>query len=79
MSVLEVDSKGRVTVPKTYRRELRLEGKVLAINAGDHLKLIPIPKDPVASLRGAFSIKKSFRELRRQAEVEAAKAVVKKD
>jgi len=76
--VLELDSKGRLTVPKSYRRELQLERKVLVVNAGDHLKLIPIPKDPVETLRGAFSIKKSFRELRKQAEAEAQKELAEK-
>lgn len=79
MSVLELDSKGRLTVPKAYRRELQLEGKVLVVNAGDHLKLIPIPKDPVESLRGAFSVKKSFRQLREQAELQALRELQRKD
>jgi len=70
MSVLQLDKKGRVTVPKEYRNELGLQ-KVLAINAGDHLKLIPIPKDPIKALRGAFTTKKTFRELRRRAEAAA--------
>jgi len=65
-------------VPKSYRRELQLERKVLVVNAGDHLKLIPIPKDPVETLRGAFSLKKSFRKLRKQAEAEAQKELAEK-
>jgi AbrB family looped-hinge helix DNA binding protein len=73
MSLVELDKKGRVTVPKEYRRELGLQDKVLVINAGDHLKLIPIPKDPIKALRGAFTVKKSFRVLRKQAEAEAEK------
>lgn len=76
--MLELDNKGRLTVPKSYRRELQLERKVLVVNAGDHLKLIPIPKDPVETLRGAFSVKKSFRELRKQAEAEAQKELAQK-
>ena len=75
---MELDNKGRLTVPKSYRRELQLERKVLVVNAGDHLKLIPIPKDPVETLRGAFSVKKSFRELRKQAEAEAQKELAQK-
>ncbi len=75
MSLVELDKKGRVTVPKEYRRELGLQDKVLVINAGDHLKLIPIPKDPIKALRGAFTVRKSFRELRKQAEAEAEKDV----
>ena len=67
-----------LTVPKSYRRELQLERKVLVVNAGDHLKLIPIPKDPVETLRDAFSLKKSFRKLRKQAEAEAQKELAEK-
>jgi AbrB family looped-hinge helix DNA binding protein len=71
MSLLELDKKGRVTVPKECRRELGFQDKVLVINTGDHLKLIPIPKDPIKALRGAFTVRKSFKELRKQAEAEA--------
>jgi hypothetical protein len=46
--------------------------KVLVINAGDHLKIIPLPTDPLATLHGAFNTEKSFSELRRQAERTAA-------
>jgi len=73
MSLVELDKKGRVTVPKEYRRELGLQDKVLVINAGDHLKLIPIPRDPIKALRGAFTVRKPFRELRKHAEAEAEK------
>jgi bifunctional DNA-binding transcriptional regulator/antitoxin component of YhaV-PrlF toxin-antitoxin module len=52
VSLLDLDKKGRLTLPKEYRRQLGLHGKVLAINAGDHLKLIPLPADPVKALRG---------------------------
>ena len=75
MSVLELDKKGRLTVPKGYRRELGIEGKVLVINAGDHLKVIPIPRDPILTLKGAFSVRKPFKDLRKQAEAEAQRAV----
>jgi AbrB family looped-hinge helix DNA binding protein len=75
MSLLELDKKGRVTVPKEYRRELGLDGKILVINAGDHLKLIPVPKDPIQALRGAFTTKKPFKQLRKQAEAEAEKEI----
>jgi AbrB family looped-hinge helix DNA binding protein len=73
MSLLKLDKKGRVTVPEEYRRELGLQDRVLVINAGDHLKLVPIPKDPINALRGAFKTRKSFKELRKQAEAELVK------
>jgi bifunctional DNA-binding transcriptional regulator/antitoxin component of YhaV-PrlF toxin-antitoxin module len=70
LSLSELDEKGRLTVPKDFRRSLGIERKVLLIDAGDHLKIIPVAKDPIAALRGAFKTKKSFRQLRRQAEAE---------
>lgn len=78
VSIVELDEKGRLTVPKTYRHELGMSRKVLMINAGDHLKLIPVPSDPVKALRGAFTVKKSFKKLRRQAEILAETEIAKK-
>ena len=42
--------------------------KVLVINTGDHLKMIPLPPDPLKTLHGAFNTEKTFEELRKQAE-----------
>ncbi|MGB9760091.1 MAG: MraZ C-terminal domain-containing protein [Thermoproteota archaeon] len=69
MSILELDSKGRLTLPKKIRESLNIERKVLVINAGDHLKVIPLPSNPFQVLHGAFNVKKSFKELRKQAEL----------
>lgn len=41
---------------------------MLVINVGSHLKIIPLPSDPLKALDGAFTTKKSFKELRQQAE-----------
>jgi len=68
MSILELDKKGRVTLPKEIRHSLGIVKKVLIINAGDHLKLIPLPSDPFQILHGAFNVRKTFKELRKQAE-----------
>lgn len=68
MSILELDSKGRLTIPKEVREYLKIGMKVLIINAGDHLKIIPLPSNPFTVLHGAFNIKKPFKELRKQAE-----------
>ncbi|MGB9895955.1 MAG: AbrB/MazE/SpoVT family DNA-binding domain-containing protein [Thermoproteota archaeon] len=64
-----MDSKGRLTLPKKIRESLNIERKVLVINAGDHLKVIPLPSNPFQVLHGAFNVKKSFKELRKQAEL----------
>jgi AbrB family looped-hinge helix DNA binding protein len=68
MSILELDKKGRLTLPKEIRDSLGIGKKVLIINAGDHLKIIPLPSNPFQILHGAFNIKKPFKELRKQAE-----------
>ena len=68
MSVLELDSRGRVTIPKEIRDQMEMEKRVLVINAGDHVKLIPLPSDPFKVLHGGFKTAKTFRELRREAE-----------
>jgi AbrB family looped-hinge helix DNA binding protein len=69
MSILELDKKGRLTLPKEIRDSLGIGKKVLIINAGDHLKIIPLPSNPFQILHGAFNIKKPFKELRKQAEL----------
>jgi len=68
LSILELDSKGRLTLPKEVRDSLEIARKVLIINAGDHLKLIPLPSDPFQTLHGAFNVRKPFKELRKRAE-----------
>ncbi len=73
MSIVELDSKGRLTLPKEVRTSLGMTGKVLTINAGDHVKVIPLPSDPVRFLDGVLDIKRPFKELRRGAEALAEK------
>lgn len=67
MSLVDLDDRGRLTLPKELRRAMDMK-KVLVVNAGDHLKLIPIPEDPFKALKGALSSEKSFKEHREQAE-----------
>jgi len=64
-----LDSKGRLTLPKEIRESLDIGKKILVINAGDHLKIIPLPSNPIQVLHGAFNVKKSLKELRKQAEL----------
>ena len=71
MSILELDKKGRLTLPKEIRESLDIGKKVLIINAGDHLKIIPLPSNPLQILHGAFNVKKPFKKLREQAELTA--------
>lgn len=68
MSILKVDRKGRLALPKKVRESLNIGDRVLVINAGDHLKVIPLLSDPFKVLHGAFNVRKPFRELRKRAE-----------
>ncbi len=77
MSILEIDKKGRLTLPKRIRDSLNIGEKILLINAGDHLKIIPLPSNPLQILHGAFNTKKTFRKLREQAEQIAQKEAKK--
>lgn len=78
MSIHELDSKGRLTIPAAIRESLDIGKKILIINAGDHLKIIPLPSDPLQVLHGTFNVKKPFKELRKQAEL-IAESEAKKD
>jgi len=73
MSIQELDSKGRIVLPKKEREKMRITKRVLVINAGDHLKIIPLPDKPLESLKGILSISKPFSELRKEAEELAEK------
>ncbi len=77
MSILELDKKGRITLPKEIRESLGIGKKILIINAGDHIKIIPLPSNPFQVLHGAFNTKKPFEELRKQAEHIAEKETKK--
>jgi len=71
LGILELDGRGRLTLPKKIRESLGIEEKILVINAGDHLKIIPLPSNPFQTLHGAFNVEKPFGELRKQAELTA--------
>jgi len=71
LSILELDRKGRLTLPKNLRDSLDMGKKVLIVNAGDHLKIVPLPAEPLKILHGAFNVKKPFKQLRKQAEITA--------
>ena len=60
MSVVELDERGRLTLHSDIRKNLEIENRVLLINAGDHVKLIPLPSDSFETLNGALNIDKTF-------------------
>jgi bifunctional DNA-binding transcriptional regulator/antitoxin component of YhaV-PrlF toxin-antitoxin module len=73
MSIQEIDSKGRIVLPKRERERMGMTKRVLVINAGDHLKVIPLPDKPLEALKGIISVPKTFTEMRREAEELAKK------
>jgi bifunctional DNA-binding transcriptional regulator/antitoxin component of YhaV-PrlF toxin-antitoxin module len=73
MSIQELDSKGRIVLPKREREKMGITKRVLVINAGDHLKVIPLPEKPLEALKGIISIPKPFSEMRKEAEELAEK------
>ncbi|MEM0009992.1 MULTISPECIES: division/cell wall cluster transcriptional repressor MraZ [Thermofilum] len=73
MSIVKVDRRGRITLPKKLRESLGIGEKVLIMNMGDHLQIIPLPSDPFEALEDTLSINKTFKELRKQAELVAEK------
>ena len=65
MPVVEIDERGRVTVPK--KLGLR-KTRVLIIPAGSFFVTIPLPKTPQREAEKWLSMKKERRELKAQAE-----------
>ncbi len=60
MSIVEIDARGRVTIPK----EMRVQAdKALVIPMGDSYMVIPIPSSPIE-----FEISKSTRTAKETAE-----------
>ena len=57
-----------MTLPRELRQSLGIGGAVLVIYAGDHLKVIPLPSNPLGVLHGAFNVDRPFGEFRAQAE-----------
>ncbi|MFH2110528.1 MAG: division/cell wall cluster transcriptional repressor MraZ [Candidatus Bathyarchaeota archaeon] len=68
MSICEIDAKGRITLPKKDRERTGITKKVLVLNAGDHLKIIPLPHKSLDDLKGSLSIPEPFTEMRKEAE-----------
>lgn len=48
---VEADERGRITIPKDARERFGTEYRLVELRGG--LKLIPVPDDPVKSLREA--------------------------
>ena len=68
MNIVTIDEKGMIALPENVIESLKL-GKVLVVNAGDHVQLVPIPSDPLQVLNGALNTGRQFKELRAEAQL----------
>lgn len=64
--ILELDERGRITIPKEWRENLQLK-RTVAIRSKHGILLIPLSNDPLSTLKGAFTTEKSVKELKHQA------------
>ncbi|RLG53488.1 MAG: AbrB family transcriptional regulator [Thermoproteota archaeon] len=69
--VVQVDSRGRILIPKRIRERLKIGKRVLLIPIRERLEVIPLPEDPLEILDGAFTTDVLFSELRKEAERQA--------
>jgi DNA-binding transcriptional regulator/RsmH inhibitor MraZ len=73
MSLVDLDSRGRLTLPSDLRKAMKGSKKVVLVQSGDHIKIIPIPDDPFKALEGALGLQGQSKELRKLVEDEALK------
>lgn len=64
--VLDLDDRGRITIPKEWRKKFSLN-RVVAITTKNSIYLIPVSNDPLKILKGAFTIEKTTEELKKDA------------
>lgn len=65
MSIVSVDDRGRMTIPK----EMGLrDTRAVIIQAGSYIIAIPLPKDPRKAAEGWLDTDKTTRELKNEAE-----------
>lgn len=78
---VKVTRQGQTTIPKEIRDKYGIEegDMVLYIDVGDHITLLPVPKDPLKILEGLrIEEKGSVYEMRREALKTARKLVEEK-
>ncbi|OLS25474.1 MAG: hypothetical protein HeimC3_14630 [Candidatus Heimdallarchaeota archaeon LC_3] len=74
MELLDIDTRGRITLPKKWRDKLKVK-KMLAIQSKGKVHLIPVNSDPLVELKGSFKTTKSTKQLKKQALEELLKEV----
>jgi AbrB family looped-hinge helix DNA binding protein len=71
----KVTSRGQVSIPSAIRKKFNIEqkSKVEWIVEGNVIKVVPLPKDPVAAFRGRGSRKYSTAQLIKERRAERKK------
>lgn len=75
---VKVTRRGQTTIPKPLREkyEIREGDKVLYIDVGDHMTVLPVPRDPLDVLSGLrIEEEETVHEMRREA-LETARGLV---
>lgn len=75
--ILQVDERGRLTIPRKIREKIGIERHLLLEVAEDHLKLKPL-KDPLTELEGSLTSRLPFEELRKISEEQLVKEAMGK-
>ncbi len=54
MKTATVSQKGWIVIPKTYRQKYKIEpgDQIQIVDYGGGLSIVPLPKNPLAALRG---------------------------
>lgn len=74
MVTLRVTASGQISLPAGVRRRWGV-GRVVALDEGDRVVLMPVPDDPVGAAIGSLpSAKLTAEDLRRRARGEEARA-----
>jgi len=62
MQTARMSSKGQIVIPKRIRDKVGLKpGSLVEVKISDeHIELIPLPEDPVKTLRGSLKSRKSL-------------------
>ena len=82
MPIVKTSSKGQIVIPKEIREKLGIGPgkKVLLQMVGQHAEIVPLPDDPVKSMRGMLKAEVSLadqllRERRRDDEIDEKRGV----
>ena len=77
---VKVTRQGQTTIPKPLREKYMIDegDRVVYVDLGDHLAVLPVPKDPVKALEDLrIEVSESVDEMRREA-LETAKRLADK-